>query len=86
MARFHKIIENGEVSYREFNEATGYYEAEMLTEEELVEHLKEEAVEDIIEVDKGQIERAISTIPDRYQRELVQNYLDYVERLAESFE
>lgn len=46
----------------------------------------EDAVEEVIEVDKGQIERAISNIPDRYQRELVQIYLDYVERLTESFE
>lgn len=76
----------GEVRYREFNEATGFYENETLSEEELTEHLLDEAVEEVIEVDKARIERAISTIPDRYQREIVQTYLDYIERLIESFE
>lgn len=86
MTRYHKIVMDGEVRYREIHEATGFYEEQTISEEELFEHLLEEAVEEVIEVDKGQIERAISTIPDRYQRELVQNYLDYVERLAVSFE
>lgn len=82
MSSYHKIVTNGEVRYREFNEANGFYEKETLSEEELIEYLMEE----VIEVDKGQIERAISNIPDRYQRELVQIYLDYIERLTESFE
>ncbi|MFE4520813.1 hypothetical protein ACFRCQ_01505 [Cytobacillus firmus] len=86
MSIFHKIVMNGEVRYREVNEATGYYEEETLSEEELVEQLMEEAVEEVIEVDMGKIERAISNIPDRYQRELVQNYVDYLDRLVESFE
>jgi hypothetical protein len=86
MSIYHKIITNGEKYYREFNEVTGFYEEETLTEEELIEQLLEEAVEEVIEIDKGQIERAISTITDRYQREIVQNYLDYLERLVESFE
>lgn len=86
MSMYHKIVTDGEVRFREFNEATGYYEVESLSEEELVERLMEEAVEEVIEVDKAQIERAISAIPDRYQRELVQTYLDYIEKLTESFE
>ncbi|MBG9545508.1 hypothetical protein ABE29_22975 [Cytobacillus firmus] len=86
MSKFHKIVMDGEVRYREVNEATGYYEEETLSEEELVEQLMGEAVEEVIEVDRAQIERAISNIPDRYQRELVQNYVDYLDRLAESFE
>ena len=86
MSRYHKIVTDGEVRYREFNEATGFYEDETLSEEELVEQLLEEAVEEVIEVDKARIERAISTIPDQYQRETVQTYLDYIERLVESFE
>lgn len=86
MSSYHKIITNGEVRYREFNEANGFNEKETLSEEELIEYLMEEAVEEVIEVDKGQIERAISNIPDRYQGELVQIYLDYIERLTESFE
>ena len=86
MSRYHKIVTNGEIQYREFNESTGFYEDDILSEEELVEQLLAEAVEEVIEVDKARIERAISMIPDRYQREIVQTYLDYIERLAESFE
>jgi sporulation-control protein spo0M len=86
VTRYHKIVTNGEVRYREFNEATGFYEDETFSEEELVELLLEDAVEEVIEVDKSRIERAISTIPDRYQRETVQTYMDYIERLVGSFE
>lgn len=86
MTIYHKIVIDGEVQYREFNESTGFYENEILSEEELVEQLLQEAIEEVIEVDKARIERAISTIPDQYQRETVQAYLDYMESLVESFE
>ncbi|KAB7665151.1 hypothetical protein [Bacillus sp. B1-b2] len=86
MTRYNKIIINGEITYRGFNEATGFYDNEVLTEEELIEELLGEVVEDVIEIDKGQIERAISCIPTIHQREMVQNYLDYLECLVESME
>lgn len=86
MTRFHKIVIDGEKHYRELNEATGYYENQILSEDEVIELLLEEAVEDVIEVDKAQVERAISCVPQSYQRELIQNYIDYLEHLIESFE
>lgn len=86
MTSYHKIVMNGEVRYREINDSTGFYENETFSEVELIEQLLEEAVEEVIEVDKARIERAISTITDRYQRETVQAYLDYMESLVESFE
>lgn len=39
MSIFHKIVENGEKTYRRVNEATVYYEDEVLTEEEVIEEL-----------------------------------------------
>jgi TRAP-type C4-dicarboxylate transport system substrate-binding protein len=86
MSRYHKIVMNGEKYYRAFNEATGYYETEILAEQDLMNQLIEEAVIRVVEFDKGEIERAVSTIMDQYQREMVQNYLDYLERLVESLE
>jgi hypothetical protein len=86
MSRYNKIVHDGEIYYREINESTGYYEDETLSEAELMEHLLAEAVGEVIEIDKGQIERAISCIPNIHQRELVQNYIDYLERLVESLE
>lgn len=86
MSIFHKIVENGEKTYRRVNEATGYYENEVLTEEELMEELLDEAVEEVVEIDKGQIERSISCIINIHQREIVQNYIDYLECLVDSLE
>lgn len=80
MSIFHKIVENGEKTYRRVNESTGYYEDEVLTGEEVIEELLDESVEEFIEIDKGQIERSI------HQREIVQNYIDYLERLVDSLE
>ncbi|WP_337019537.1 hypothetical protein [Oceanobacillus massiliensis] len=84
MARYHKIVTDQEIRYREFNKGTGFYEEGTLSEEELVEQLLAGAVEEVIEVDKAHIERAISTIPDRHHRELIQSYLDYVDCVVES--
>ena len=72
--------------YREYNEATGYYEPETLTKEVLIEQLMDDAVDEIIEIDRGQIERAISFIPQQFYRECFQNYIDYLERMVESLE
>jgi hypothetical protein len=57
--KYHKIVQDGEEYYRAYNEVTGCYEQEVLNEEELIEQLKEEAVDEIIEVDSGQVERDI---------------------------
>ncbi|MED4464484.1 hypothetical protein [Metabacillus fastidiosus] len=86
MSKYHKIIINGEVRYRAFNEGTGFYGNGTISEAELIEQLLVEVVEEVIEIDKGQIERAISYLPEQYQREMIQNYIDYLERLAELLE
>ncbi|MBY6088501.1 hypothetical protein [Priestia flexa] len=86
MSNYHKIILNGQVYYRGFDETTGYYEDEMLTEKELVERLLEDAIGSIIEIDKEVIERVINCIPSSFQREMVQNYINYLEAVVESLE
>jgi hypothetical protein len=86
MTRYHKIVINGEKQYRALNEVTGTYEDEILSEEDLIEQLLEDAIEEVIEIDKGQVERAICCLPSSSQREMVRNYIDYLERIAESFE
>jgi len=86
MSSYHKIIMNGKVSYREFDEAAGFYEGEMLTEKELIERLLDDAVSSTVEIDQEAIERAINYIPSSFQREMVQNYVNYLEVLVESLE
>lgn len=86
MSSYHKIVMNGEVRYREFDEATGFYEDEMLTKQELIERLLDDAVSSTIEINQEAIERAINYIPSAFQREMVQNYVNYLEALVESLE
>jgi hypothetical protein len=59
---------------------------EMLREEDLIEQLLEEVVESEIEIGEDEIERAINYIPRPYQREMVQNYINYLEAVVESLE
>lgn len=68
------------------HEANGYYGTKILAEQDLMNKLIVEAVVGVVEFDKGEIERAVSTIQNQYQREMVQNYLDYLEQLVDSFE
>ncbi|WP_235192199.1 hypothetical protein [Cytobacillus firmus] len=84
MTKYHKITMNGKVMYREFDPTTGYYENEMITEEDLVEQLLEEAVDSEIEIDEEEIDRAINYIPSSFQREMVQNYIAYLQAVIES--
>ncbi|KZZ85054.1 hypothetical protein [Bacillus sp. SJS] len=86
MAKYHKIVINGEVQFREVDESTGFYENTILTEDELVEQLLDDAIQEVIEIDKGQVERIISFLPQPFHREQVQTYIDYLENLVESFE
>jgi len=86
MTRYHKIIVNGSVYYREFDGSTGSYENEMITEEDLIEQLLSEVVESEIEIDDHEIERAINYIPSPFQREMVLNYITYLRTLVESYE
>lgn len=85
MKTYSKIVMNGEKCYREFHEDTGFYGQTTLTEQELTEQLLLEITKEIIEIDNGEVDKAISTIPDQNQREIVQRYLEYLERIAESF-
>ncbi|MGD6875659.1 hypothetical protein [Bacillus infantis] len=86
MTKYHKITMNGKVMYREFDPTTGYYKSEMLSEEDLIEQLLEEVVDSEIDIDESEIERAINYIPSPFQREMVQNYITYLESIVESFE
>lgn len=84
--KYHKITINGNVMYREFDPSTGYYDNQMITEDDLVEQLLEEAVDSEIEIDEEEIERAINYIPSSFQREMVQNYISYLQAVIESYE
>lgn len=86
MTKYHKITMNGKIMYREFDPSTGYYETDMLSEEELMEQLLEDVVDSEIEIDESEIERAINYIPSPFQREMVQNYITYLETIVESLE
>jgi hypothetical protein len=86
MPTYHKVIMNGQVFFRGFDESTGFYEEELLTEKELAQRLLDEAVTSEIEIDEEEIERAINYIPSSFQREMVQNYITYLEAVVESLE
>jgi len=86
MPIYHKITINGKVFFREFDSTRGYYENEMLTEEEFIEQLLAEVVESEIDIDESEIERAIYNIPSPFQREMVQKYINYLEAVVESLE
>jgi len=86
VSKYHKIILNGKVYYREFHEASGLYEDELLSEEELIERYLDDVVESTIEIDQGEIQRIINCIPHSIHRERIQNYIEYMERLVESLE
>jgi hypothetical protein len=68
MYKYHKIVQDGGEYYRAYNEATGCYEPDTLTEEELIEQLKEDAVEEIIEVDSGQVKKPSGQSPRNTSR------------------
>ncbi|MGE7603968.1 hypothetical protein ACQKL5_15960 [Peribacillus sp. NPDC097675] len=84
MPIYHKIVMNGRVLYREFDSARGHYELEMITEQELIEILMDQAVESSIEVDQEAINCAVRGIMSTIQREMVQNYITYLEMVSES--
>jgi hypothetical protein len=86
MTKYHKVTVNGKVFFREYDTSTGYYDNEVLKEEDLIEQLLEEVVEAEIEIDEDEIERAINYIPSPCQRDMVQNYINYLQSLVESFE
>jgi hypothetical protein len=86
MPTYHKVIMNGQVFFRSFDESTGYYEEELLTEKELTQRLLEDAVTSEIDIDEDEIERSINYIPSSFQREMVQNYITYLEAVVESLE
>lgn len=86
MTTYHKIILNGVTFFREFDSSCGFYGQERLSQKELIEQLMDEAVESSIEIDEEEVIQAIRTIPSIMQREMVQNYITYLEMVAESLE
>ncbi|MBA2877186.1 hypothetical protein HNR63_000213 [Anoxybacillus kamchatkensis] len=81
MAKYHRIIMNGESYYREYRYGSDSY-GEMLSEEELVHMLLEEVVDEEIEISEREIESALRRIPDREDRYLLQNYIRCLERVG----
>ncbi|MCP3761429.1 hypothetical protein NLX67_03360 [Domibacillus sp. A3M-37] len=69
--RYHRIVIDGEVYYREYCEGHDSYGDELLTEEELVEILLGEVVDDEITVDPYRVENAILRIMDRTDQNLI---------------
>ena len=84
MPTYHKITINGSVFFREFDTSRGYYENEMLTENQLIQQLMEEVIEAEIDIDEEEIDRAIQCISSPFQRKMVQNYINYLEAVVES--
>jgi len=54
----------------------------MLSEDELVQQLLDEVVDEEIEVNEREIEAALRRIEDRDDRNLLQSYIRYLERIS----
>jgi hypothetical protein len=81
MAKYHRIIIDGVPYYREYSYGLDGY-GEMLSEDELVQQLLEEVVDEEIEISQREIEAALRRIADRDDRNLLQSYIRYLERIS----
>ncbi|MCM3411135.1 hypothetical protein [Metabacillus litoralis] len=81
MNLYHKIIIDGENFYREYNGGNEQYD-ELLNEQELFELLLESVVEEEIEISHSKIQQALRRISYSDDRDLLNNYICYLERLA----
>lgn len=81
MAKYHRIIIDGVPYYREYSYGLDGY-GEMLSEDELVQLLLEEVVDVEIEISQREIEAALRRIADRDDRNLLQSYIRYLERIS----
>jgi hypothetical protein len=81
MAKYHRIIIDGVPYYREYSYGLDGY-GEMLSEDELVQQLLDEVVDEEIEVNEREIEAALRRIADRDDRNLLQSYIRYLERIS----
>ncbi|KMY55629.1 hypothetical protein AC623_18235 [Bacillus sp. FJAT-27231] len=82
--KYHRIVIDGTPYYREYYMGSGRYGDDLYTEEELVELLLEDVIEDTIEVDPHKVECAIRRIANHDDRNLIRNYLLFLERLMEN--
>ncbi|MGJ9385251.1 hypothetical protein [Salipaludibacillus sp. CF4.18] len=80
MTNVHVIKLNGQEWFRKFNDGTGTYD-DLVTKDELLEVLLEEFVTHEIEVDNKDLARVLKSIPSSADRELLRNYIEYLERL-----
>lgn len=81
MSVYHRIIIEGENYYREYSHGMEKYD-DLMTEQELMEILLDQVVEDEIEISQARIEHALRRMSDRDDRELLNNYICYLERLV----
>jgi hypothetical protein len=81
MAKYHRIIIDGVPYYREYSYGLDGY-GEMLSEDELVQMLLEEVIDEEIEINEREIEAALRRIADRDDRNLLQSYIRYLERIS----
>ncbi|SFM20366.1 hypothetical protein SAMN04488054_12140 [Salibacterium qingdaonense] len=80
---YHVIkIEDG-TYYRGFDEATGFYDEELFTEDELKTLLFDQVVDENVVIDEHEAARAVRCIPDPEAREKVSNYITYLEGMVE---
>ncbi|KZZ85038.1 hypothetical protein [Bacillus sp. SJS] len=61
-------------------------ESNILTEGELAKQLLDDAIEEVTKIDKGQVKRFISLLPQQFYREQLQTNMGYLENLVESLE
>jgi hypothetical protein len=81
MEVYHRIVIDGENYYREYSHSMEKYD-DLITEQELMEILLDQVVEDEIEISQERIEHALRRMADREDRELLNNYICYLERLV----
>lgn len=81
MPKYHRIIIDGVSYYREYSYGLDSY-GELLSEDELVQMLLEKVIDEEIEINEREIEAALRRISDSRDRNLLQNYIRYLERIS----
>lgn len=84
LLKYEKVILNGKPLYREFCTATGYYTG-VLSEEELIQQLIAQSIHSTTEIHEEKVDQALEKL-DPDQKNIVETYINYLERVVESLE
>lgn len=79
--RYHKISVDGENYYRDCNNYLGKF-GELISEDELIERLLDNAVADETEITDVTVEIALDDILSEDSRQILEHYIMYLKHLA----